>query len=387
MIRPKNQTEDLLLSITKNCEMLIEQTHRKPEETLEFKMVKPRQTFHFKPSIQIKEDWVLGLVDLEVYNSIFNKTEESNKFELYKFPDEKVGGVTYEKVRDEIEKDLDIEDITAQDLQDDLIGPIIVEEYEEQVTRRMNDEQYMKILAFYTGSVFQDSESFLRTQIDLVEDDIKLVLDEYNSSFITCELDPGIYTFKDISEALLNILQSDCPGDCNVIDIEYDDIKMKTKLVVQSGIITVRFDEKSFFSTILGFSPGWNYKHYNKYISQKIVNLGGTKKIHLKCDCIDGSVVDGVRQPILYSFVLDKLPGYKVFSEPETIHYKKINKSVLNTITFYLEDNDRKEVDFNGETLTFSLQMIKIWTNMFTYNYNYMCIYICVYILLYLFLL
>ena len=29
MIRPKNQTEDLLLSITKNCETLIEQTHKK----------------------------------------------------------------------------------------------------------------------------------------------------------------------------------------------------------------------------------------------------------------------------------------------------------------------------------------------------------------------
>ena len=115
-----------------------------------------------------------------------------------------------------------------------------------------------------------------------------------------------------------------------------------------------------FFSTILGFSPGWDYKHYNKYTSQKIVNLGSTNKIHLKCDCIDGSVVDGIRQPILHSFVLDKLPGYKIFSEPETIHYKKINKSVLNTITFYLEDNDHKEVDFNQETLTFTLQMIKI---------------------------
>ena len=80
----------------------------------------------------------------------------------------------------------------------------------------------------------------------------------------------------------------------------------------------------------------------------------------MKCDAIDGSVVDGVRQPILFSFVLDKLPGYKVFCEPETIHYKKIIKPVLNTITFYLEDNDRKEVDFNGETLTFTLQMIKI---------------------------
>ena len=195
MIRPKNETENLLLCITKNCETLIEQTHRKAEETLEFKMNKPRETFHFKPPIQVKGDWMIGLVDLEVYNSIFNITEENNKFELYKFPDEKAGGVTYEKVRDEIEKDLDISDITAADLQDDIIAPIIIEEYKEQVTKRMNDEQYMNTLAIYTRSVFQDFESFLRTQIDLVENDVKLVLDEYNSSFVTYELEPGIYSY------------------------------------------------------------------------------------------------------------------------------------------------------------------------------------------------
>ena len=80
----------------------------------------------------------------------------------------------------------------------------------------------------------------------------------------------------------------------------------------------------------------------------------------MKCDAIDGSVVDGVRQPILYSFVLDKPSGYKVFCEPETIHYTKINKSILNTITFYLEDDNNEEVNFNQEVLTFTLQMIKI---------------------------
>ena len=160
MIRPKTQTEDLLLSITKNCETLIDQTHRKAEETLEFKMIKPRQLFHFKPPIQIKGDWMIGLTDLEVYNSIFNITEQNNKFELYKFPDEKAGGVTYKKVTAEIGKDLDIEDITAEDLQDDIIGPIIIEEYNEQVAKRMNDEQYMEILAGYVSSVFQDFESF-----------------------------------------------------------------------------------------------------------------------------------------------------------------------------------------------------------------------------------
>ena len=264
MIRPKNKTEDLLLSITKNCETLIQQTHTKPQETLEFKMTKPRETYHFKPPIQTKENWMLGLVDLEVYNSVFNITEENNKFELYKFPDEKADGVTYEKVRDEIEKDLGVEDITAEDLQDDIIAPIIIEEYKEQVTKRMNDSGYMNILASYVSSVFQDFESFLRTEIDLVEDDIKLVLDEYNSNFVTYELDPGIYSYKDMAIALYYILQCEYPSSGSEILIRLDDITRKTKLVVRSGIIAIRFDEKSFFSTILGFTPGWDYKHYNQ---------------------------------------------------------------------------------------------------------------------------
>ena len=70
MIQPKNKTEDLLLSITKHCETLIEQRHRKAEETLEFKMIRSKQTFHFNPPIQTKGDWMIGLTDLEVYISI-----------------------------------------------------------------------------------------------------------------------------------------------------------------------------------------------------------------------------------------------------------------------------------------------------------------------------
>ena len=85
MIRPKNQIEDLLLSITKNCETLIEQTHRKAEETLAIKMIKPREAYQVNPLIQINGGWILGFTDLEVHNSIFNITEEINKVELYKW--------------------------------------------------------------------------------------------------------------------------------------------------------------------------------------------------------------------------------------------------------------------------------------------------------------
>ena len=53
MIPPKNQTEDILLSKTKNCETLINQTHTKPQETWEFKITKSRETFHFNRTILV----------------------------------------------------------------------------------------------------------------------------------------------------------------------------------------------------------------------------------------------------------------------------------------------------------------------------------------------
>ena len=112
---------------------------------------------------------------------------------------------------------------------------------------------------------------------------------------------------------------------------------------------------KDFFHTLLGFTPFWDYKSTNAnhavspgvYSSDKVSNLKTIQKIHLKFDIKNGSIQDGLRQPILFSFVLDKPSGYKIFSEPETIHSKKINKSVSNTITFYLEDSNT-----NGVILT-----------------------------------
>ena len=141
---------------------------------------------------------------------------------------------------------MDISDVTTTDLEDDIIGPFIIEHYRDQVTKTMKIEQYLRILSIYVNSMYQDFENFLRTQIDLVQDDFELVLEEYNSKFITYEKEPGINTFKYLSEALFNILQPEYEVFNNSIDIELDDITMKNKLVVRPGIIAIRFDENSF---------------------------------------------------------------------------------------------------------------------------------------------
>ena len=94
----------------------------------------------------------------------------------------------------------------------------------------------------------------------------------------------------------------------------------------------------------MGFTPYSDYKPTNAvhadslgvYNSEKKLNLSTINKIPLKCDVIDGSVVNGIREPILFSFVLDKPSDYKIFCEPETIHLKKNKKifSEYNNIFF-----------------------------------------------------
>ena len=188
----------------------------------------------------------------------------------------------------------------------------------------------------YTQSSFRDFESYLRILTSLNEDDIQLLLKQYISKFIIYEISPGIYTFKDISEVLSRAFGKEIEirgeiqpntkyGKSDSIIIECDNNTMKTKLIVRYEINVLRFDEKSFFSTILGFPPYWDYESHNEYVAEKITNLSTIDKIPLKCDVFDGSFRNGLRQPILFSFVLDKLPGYKLFCKPETIQYKKIN--------------------------------------------------------------
>ena len=228
MIRPKNETEDLLLSITKNCETLIEQTHRKAEETLEFKMIQSKQTFHFKPPISIEGSWMIGLTDIEVYNSIFN-IKENNKLEIYRDTSNKFG---FLDLKDELEKIPNILDISPEHLQDDEIGPRIIDKFLKLSHEKENSDGYMILLLSYAGSKVRDFESYLRIIVGLGEEDIQLILYQYISHFITYELTPGIYTIKDISDTIHFF-----SGHSEIIEIEYDDISMKTKIILKYKVV------------------------------------------------------------------------------------------------------------------------------------------------------
>ena len=199
MIIPKIEIEDLLLSITKNCEKLVDQTHRKPEKTLEFKMLKPRETFHFNPSIHTKGDWMLGLIDLEAYNSIFNITKENNKFELYT---DTFDEFSFLELKDELEEFRNIPNITDSHLEYETLAPRIIETYWKLRSDKSSLDGYIIFLMDYARSPFRDFESYLRNVIGLEEDNIRLILKQFNEKFITYELEPGNCIIEDIVKSV-----------------------------------------------------------------------------------------------------------------------------------------------------------------------------------------
>ena len=64
------------------------------------------------------------LTDLEVYNSFFKIKREKTKFELYRYTSTKFGVF---EIKDELEEILNIPHITNEHLQDDEIGPRIID--------------------------------------------------------------------------------------------------------------------------------------------------------------------------------------------------------------------------------------------------------------------
>ena len=170
---------------------------------------------------------------------------------------------------------------------------------------------------------------------------------EIKHDSVGIQLVPGAYELVDINASVYQII-TDSDFKINIIP---DTISMKSVLTTSNPI---------HFNSRLNILLGFTLTDYpsGTHTSEKPVMITTTDKVHLKCDCVDGSIVNGIREQILFSFILSAPPGYKIIIEPTTVLYKKTQ---LDNIQFFLEDSNHNPVDFNGGTLTFTIQIIKIY--------------------------
>ena len=295
---------ELLLLIKKRTDTLVEQTKTKPQETLEIKMNKQRQTFSFSPPINLIEEgkWLLAVSYFECTNSVFNIIDDNNSFSIIIAGHYKTEFA--EKIIDELNRLLELRTLELHVIEVRKRGNIIKIEDKEYKLSDF-DNQKIEILQELKNVKYNDLAD-LEYRMQLTYDDIIDVLDlKYISTKrIGFSLDPSIYEIVDLKNTLKHIL----PDNVKV-NITIDDIRLKSNLKINQTLI---FTEKSFFYTILGFTQSRSYPlddidgfyqliaGSNK--SDKPINITGIDKIHLKCDCIQGSIVNGIREAILYSF-------------------------------------------------------------------------------------
>ena len=138
-------------------------------------------------------------------------------------------------------------------------------------------------------------------------------------------IQPNIYNVVDLNKTLKNILPDNVK-----INISIDERKYKSDLETNQTLI---FTNKSFFYTILGFTQshqgplndieGFHQILPGSYKSDKPINITGIDKVHLQCNVVDGSIVNGIREPLLYSFAPDQPLGHKIYKEPKVKLLKK----------------------------------------------------------------
>ena len=92
---------------------------------------------------------------------------------------------SFGELKDELEEILSISDITPSHLQQGIIGPRIIQAYKKLRSEKSSTDGPILLLMGYARSPFRDFESYLRIVVSLDEDDIQLILRQYNSNFVT----------------------------------------------------------------------------------------------------------------------------------------------------------------------------------------------------------
>ena len=316
---------ELLLLIKNHTNILIENTKTRAQETLEFKKNKQMQTFSFNPPINLVEEgkWLLAVSSFECTKSVFNITNENNSFSIITPGHYQTEFA--EKMINDLNKLLELKSLELH-----------VDEMRKRGNKiKLGDSEYKlsdfdtqknEILEELRNAKYNDLEDLVY-RMRLSYDEIMDILDlKYIPTKRTgYSLNPSIYEVIDLNNTLKYIL----PDNVKV-NITIDDIKLISNLKTNQTLI---FTEKSFFCRILGFTQSRSYplddidEFYQliagSYKSDKPINITGIDKIHLKANCIEGSIVNGIREPFLYSFALSSPPGHKIYKEPRVKLFKK----------------------------------------------------------------
>ena len=91
-----------------------------------------------------------------------------------------------------------------------------------------------------------------------------------------------------------------------------------------------------------------------------IVDILKVNQIHVRCNIIEGSYLNGSRAPILYSFFPNVPVGYKVVEIANPSIYFPLSFTNIESIRVWLTDQDADPINLRNEVLSMWLHIREV---------------------------
>lgn len=294
--------------------------------TITFTGTEPELKSVFFPPIELNGNYVIGLVDFQSYNSIFNVKKPFN--ELYYHKVEKIitpkGEVTIDQLNKLFENILKLQ-VKSKEL---LVNTQVKIIYHKGLGIKFNRHLPVK-----------DNKITLEEGDDLYYYDPKVLH--------TITVEEGSYEILEIVREIQKVMPD--------VILHADNKTMKATFT-SSNVFD--FTRPGLGTTLLGFYgttiPGVPFKSKGK------ININNINVIRVKCDIADGSYLNGKKSHSIHSFYPQAPPGYKIIEVPKNIIYFPVNKRILDFVSITFADQQDKPIDFNGEETTITCHIKKI---------------------------
>ena len=189
-----DKKESLLLSNAKPNLDIVEKTLSKPQETLELKMNKQKESFSFDIPLELPEKWMMGVTSLEVYNTVYNITETNNKLKILLRKNQLDSlGLDTEIVKkvECLYKTSDNKGISNIEK----INKLIVDNYVKKKKRALTKEDFITLTELINLVNLENTKNN-RESLNIIIPDYLIFIDH-----VKIELTPGVFELVDLNNA------------------------------------------------------------------------------------------------------------------------------------------------------------------------------------------
>ena len=161
----------------------------------------------------------------------------------------------------------------------------------------------------------------------------------------------GCYEIEGINSELQRLIVKEIAGGkAGKVVLSPNNNTLRCILDIKDVNYRVDFAIENSLRTVLGFE-GKIYNH-GRWESENLVDIMNVNTIMVHCDVIGATRVNGVEAPVIYTFFPNASPGDKIVSLPRHLTYVPITLDIISHLTCWLTDQDGRELNLRGETLT-----------------------------------